>query len=98
MREAPFTSLSRGRAGGPTRLARAALMLVSGLVLLAVSPVAFGEAPPADYRVIVHPGRPDTKVSREFVANALLRNITRWSNDEAIRPADQRADSAVRRT
>jgi ABC-type phosphate transport system substrate-binding protein len=98
MREAPFTSLSRGGEGRSTRLARAALMLVSGLVLLVISPMAFGEAPPPDYRVIVHPGRPDTRVSREFVANALLKNITRWSNDEAIRPADQRVDSAVRRT
>ncbi len=75
---------------------RALLALVCGLVLLAVSPLAAGEPLP-DFRVIAHPTRPETKVSREFLADAFLKNLTRWPKDEAIRPVDQRADSGVRR-
>jgi ABC-type phosphate transport system substrate-binding protein len=36
-------------------------------------------------------------VSREFVADAFLKNVTRWSDDVAIHPADQRVDSVVRK-
>jgi ABC-type phosphate transport system substrate-binding protein len=75
---------------------RALLAVVSGIVLLIVPPLAAGEAPP-EFRVIVHPTRPETRVSRDFLADAFLKNVTRWPRDEAIRPVDQRADSAVRR-
>jgi ABC-type phosphate transport system substrate-binding protein len=78
------------------RIRRAIWLLVVGLALVAASPLAAGEPAP-DFRVIAHPTRPETKVSREFVADAFLKNLTRWPRDEAIRPVDQRPDSAVRR-
>lgn len=72
--------------------------LLLGLCLLlgAVSPVLAGDAPP-DFRVITHASRHETSVTREFVADALLKNVAHWPDDEAIRPVDQRADSVVRR-
>jgi ABC-type phosphate transport system substrate-binding protein len=78
------------------RMRRRSLILLPWLVLLASAPVHGGAAPP-EFRVIAHPNRPETKVEREFVADAFLKNVTRWGDNEAIRPVDQRADSAVRR-
>jgi hypothetical protein len=96
MRGPTTNARPREKQGARLRFWRAALLVLPGLLLLAVSSLAAGDAPP-DYRLIAHPARPDTKVDREFAANAFLKNITRWPNDEAIRPVDQRADAAVRR-
>jgi ABC-type phosphate transport system substrate-binding protein len=63
---------------------------------LAGSGARAGE-PPADFKVIVHAARPETRVPRAFLADAFLKNVTRWSDDETIRPIDQRPSSAVRR-
>jgi ABC-type phosphate transport system substrate-binding protein len=57
---------------------------------------ARAESAPA-YRVIVHPDNPITSVTRDFLIDAFLKRTTRWSDGEAIRPVDQRADSLVRR-
>ena len=75
---------------------RAAVSLVAALALGVLSP-AFASDPPPDFRVITHPSRPESSVKREFLADALLKNITHWPDDESIRPVDQRADSAARR-
>jgi hypothetical protein len=85
---------ARGRAHGLVR--RSLLLALPGLVLLSLGPARAGDAPP-DFRLITYPGRPGTSVSRQFVADAFLKNVTRWPDDEAIRPVDQRSDSAVRR-
>ncbi|HEY3500938.1 MAG TPA: hypothetical protein VGK73_39870 [Polyangiaceae bacterium] len=45
----------------------------------------------------MHPGRSETSVTREFLTDAFLKNVTRWSNDEPIHPVDQKADALVRR-
>jgi len=71
---------------------RVTLLLVVGAVLF--SPTAQGGDP--DLKIIVHPNRP-SQVERAFLADAFLKNVTRWSDDEAIRPVDQRADSPTRR-
>src|ERR1051325_5917128 len=49
------------------------------------------------FLVIVHPSNPATSIERKLLADMFLKRITRWPNDEQIRPADQDPDSAVRR-
>jgi ABC-type phosphate transport system substrate-binding protein len=66
------------------------------LALLVVAPVAAGDAP-HPFRVIAHPDVPRSSVSREFLANAFLKNITRWPNDQAIRPVDLKLDAPTRK-
>lgn len=73
----------------------AGALVAAWLALGLATPVVAGDAP--DFRVITHPSRHETSVTREFVADAFLKNVTHWSDDEAIRPVDQRADSNVRR-
>lgn len=38
-----------------------------------------------------------TEVDRKFLSDAFLKKVSRWSNGEAIRPVDRRADSLLRR-
>jgi ABC-type phosphate transport system substrate-binding protein len=73
----------------------AGALLALSVALGAVSPALAGDAPP-EFRVITHPARHETSVTRQFLADAFLRNVTHWSDDEPIRPVDQRADAGVR--
>jgi ABC-type phosphate transport system substrate-binding protein len=75
------------------RATRRAFLIASGLCLVGAPSVA---AAPA-FRVIVNPSNRQASASREFVVELFLKKITRWSDGEAARPVDQRADSAVRR-
>jgi hypothetical protein len=36
-------------------------------------------------------------VARGFLADAFLKNVTRWANGDPVRPVDQRYDAAVRK-
>jgi ABC-type phosphate transport system substrate-binding protein len=74
----------------------AGTLLVLCAALGAVSPVLAGDAP-SEFRVITHASRREASVTREFLADAFLKNVAHWPDDEAIRPVDQRADSTVRR-
>jgi ABC-type phosphate transport system substrate-binding protein len=74
---------------------RSAWLLGMGLVL-GVVPAVGGEPPAPEFKVIVHPERP-AQLTRAFLADAFLKRATRWADDEALRPVDQRSDSAVRR-
>jgi len=78
----------------PTR--RALLWFVLGLCTLG-SRVAQGEST-APFRVLVHPDNPATSLSKDFVTDVFLKRTTRWSDGEAARPVDQRADTGARRT
>jgi hypothetical protein len=78
-------------------LRNAGSLLVLGLALGAMSPPVHAADVASDFRVITHPGRRENSVTREFVADAFLKNVAHWPDDEAIRPVDQRADTAVRR-
>ena len=61
------------------------------------SATAFADKPPtADFRVIAHPQTSVSSVSRQFVTDAFLKNTTRWSDGETIRPVDQRPSALVR--
>jgi ABC-type phosphate transport system substrate-binding protein len=71
-------------------------LLLAVLCIEAVHSSARAESAP-DFRVIVHPDNPSTALTREFLIDAFLKRTTRWNDGEAIRPVDQRVDSAVRR-
>jgi hypothetical protein len=53
------------------------------------------EAP--EFRLIVHLESPVRQISREFLSQAFLKNVSRWEDGEAIHPVDQRPDTLVRR-
>jgi len=67
-----------------------------GAAALASSLRAFGGD--ARFRVIVHPSAPFGAVSRELLADAFLKKVTRWDDGEAIHPVDLRPDAAARRS
>lgn len=48
------------------------------------------------YRVVVNPKSTVTSVERKFVADALLRKVTRWPDGPMIRPVDLSHASSVR--
>jgi ABC-type phosphate transport system substrate-binding protein len=50
-----------------------------------------------DFWIVVHPDSSVTSVHRRFLAQAFLKNVSRWDNGEVIRPVDQRTDAPVRR-
>lgn len=53
------------------------------------------EAP--EFRVIVHVENPLRSLSRDFLSQAFLKNVSRWEDGEIIHPVDQRPDALVRR-
>jgi len=71
---------------------RVTLLLAAGALLLSL-PAQGGDP---DFKIIVHPGRAG-QVERSFLADGFLKNVTRWPDDEVIRPVDQRPDSPARR-
>jgi ABC-type phosphate transport system substrate-binding protein len=67
---------------------------------MAASPASAGADPaPLAFpvRVIVNANNPVSRVDRKFLLEAFLGKITRWSDNQLIRPADQRPDSVIRR-
>lgn len=64
-------------------------------VLLFEPRQTFGAEP--EFRVIVHASRPESALTREFLTDAFLKNVTRWSDDAALHPVDQKGDSLARR-
>ncbi|HEX4337158.1 MAG TPA: hypothetical protein VH062_14670 [Polyangiaceae bacterium] len=79
------------------RFLRATGALVFSIIgeTLELSAARADEAPP-DFRVIVHPENPNRSVSRRFIADVFLKDISRWDGGEAARPVDLRSDSPVR--
>lgn len=81
----------------PRHSHRARLLAPLWLVLCAVSPALARDDPPP-FRVIAHGDVPGSSVSREFLANAFLKNVARWPNQQPIRPVDLKVDAAVRKS
>ncbi len=79
-----------------SRSTRRATLAFLALSAFATAPAEGGESVP-DFKVIVHAAHRDSRVPRELLADAFLKNITRWDGGEAIRPVDQRPDTLVRR-
>jgi len=74
--------------------------LAFALITIAVLDSAAAQRPqslPAPYVVIVHRGNPTTTVSRAFLADALMKRVSRWPHGETIRPVDLSIDSSIRR-
>ena len=65
------------------------------IVVLLVSVSALAQEPA--YRVIVHPDNPTSSLSRDQLADMLLKKVTRWPDGETINPVDQRTNSHARK-
>lgn len=48
------------------------------------------------FHVIVNPQNVAGSVDRTFLAEAFLKKVTRWPNDELIRPVDQESSAPAR--
>jgi len=67
-----------------------------GLSAIAAVCVALGSVPSAlpqtraaaAFLIIVNPRNAETSVDRRFLEEAFLKKVTRWPNDEVIRPAE----------
>jgi ABC-type phosphate transport system substrate-binding protein len=73
------------------------LLVALGLVAVAAAPVGADTRPAPEVRIILNPKNPATALDRKFVADAFLKRVTRWPNDELIRPVDLEAGSSARR-
>ena len=67
------------------------------LLALAAPVAAQGPAPAPGYVVIVHPRNPVTSLDRKQVGRIFLKKVTRWSDDEVVRPVDASVRSPTRR-
>jgi len=56
-----------------------------------------GQAPPASFRLIVHPQSQVTTLDRRFVEDAFLKKVKTWPTGEVIRPVDLEPESPTRR-
>jgi hypothetical protein len=72
------------------------IALVLSLALSALAATVAAQQPNVAYRVIAHPNNPVVTVERKFLEDAFLKKITRWPNDNVIRPADLPPHSAAR--
>jgi hypothetical protein len=64
-------------------------------VFLAPSAGASASAPPL-YRLVVNLDNPVTTLDRRFVEEAFLKKTRTWSDGQAIRPIDLKANSVLR--
>jgi hypothetical protein len=82
----------------PAQLRRNRLRLLAlcGLCLFGGAP-AFGGDPAPDFRVIVNASRSEVLLTREFLTDAFLKNVTRWPDAQPLQPVDQKGDTHARR-
>jgi ABC-type phosphate transport system substrate-binding protein len=52
--------------------------------------------PSTGFHVIVNPDNVTASVDRKFLAEAFLKKVTRWPNDDLIRPVDQESSAPAR--
>lgn len=90
------TQLPRGSPKRPTRRDTLALLVTLAVAAPWGADAHADDKKPPSFRVIVHPDNRIDAASRAFLADAFLKRVTRWGDDEAIRPVDQRPDSGVR--
>jgi ABC-type phosphate transport system substrate-binding protein len=76
---------------------RAAIVLTLVLALTMLCASVLADASRPAFVVIVNPSNQASALDQTFVADAFLKKITHWSNDEVIRPADLLPASQVRR-
>jgi hypothetical protein len=78
------------------RLVLGALSLLALMPGLGASAHAQEAAP--EFRIVVHPSNAVPSVQRSFLADALLKKVTRWEHGEQIKPADLLPATAARRS
>lgn len=69
-------------------------------LLLLVPAFALGQRPvpaTAPFLIVVNRANPTRSITRGFLADALLKRVTRWPHGEGIQPVDLDAGSPVRR-
>lgn len=74
-------------------------LLILGLALVVAVVAAAGSADAGDepeFYVIVHPSNGAQSLSRKQVSDAFLKKVTRWGDDSAIAPVDQKPRREVR--
>ena len=91
-RLSPPSSRSSARKLGRAGACALALFL---LAIGASAPVA-GAATPPGLVVIVNTARPQTSLSRSFVAAVFLKKTTVWDDGATVRPVDLRPDAPIR--
>jgi hypothetical protein len=79
---------------GSIRAAAVLALVVGCLTDAAARPPA---GAPEEFVIIVNRENPATYETRGFVAKAFLKKASRWDGGAAIQPADQGAESEVRR-
>jgi ABC-type phosphate transport system substrate-binding protein len=67
---------------------RLIILSVLAVALLVIGLARSTQAERGDYKVIVHPENPATKVSRDLVRNAFLKKASQWADGETLRPID----------
>lgn len=67
-----------------------------GTIIILVLLVAPARANEGSFVVIVNPNNPVTKVDKKAIADGFLKKRTRWSDDLAMQPIDQRKNTSVR--
>jgi hypothetical protein len=65
-----------------------ALSTIAAVWLFLWAPAPALPQPRAGYVIVVNPANPETSVDRQFLEGAFLKKITRWPNDDTIRPAE----------
>jgi hypothetical protein len=75
---------------------RTALCWLAACVILGAASKASSEPSEAGFRVIVNAENKVSGVSREFLANAFLRNVRDWDDGERIQPVDLQPSSPTR--
>jgi ABC-type phosphate transport system substrate-binding protein len=76
---------------------RSAVLLVVVLALFALAARGSAEGRAPVYQVIVNANNPAASIDREFVADAFLKKISTWPNNEVVHPVDLAPGSPVRR-
>lgn len=76
---------------------RICAVILAVLGALSARPVPV-RAEAAGFRVIVNPDNPIDAVDRRFLADAFFKKMTRWPDNEAIRPVDLAPGAVARRT
>ena len=70
------------------------LVLILSAAWPALAPAE--EARSLPYRVVVHPENPARGLDRAQAARLFLKKVTRWPDDVAVQPVDQRPAAGVR--
>jgi hypothetical protein len=73
-------------------------VIALSLLLVVSAPGLAQPAATAAYRIVVNPRNPETTVDRTFLENAFLKKVTRWPDDEVIRPAELTGGTLARRS